>query len=156
VRETVAHMIFGDSASWEAVRASRNHKMGLIAGFAYVLRLSVQGIWHTTRALAAEPARLQRQRARAQNPVTAEEGPAHLLAFGETFDPPLPARAVSLANAQASGKDGVLPHFARASDPRHGDPRHGDSRLGDPRRADRQPDPGSHDPFGAPLRGAPA
>jgi cellulose synthase (UDP-forming) len=146
VRETVAHMIFGDSASWEAVRASRNHKMGLIAGFAFVLRLSVQGIWHTTRALAAEPARLQRQRARAQNPVTAEEGPAHLLAFGETFDPPSPGRPINLshAHAQASsqGPEGVLPHFTRATDP----------RAADPRRVD----PADPNPYGAPLRGAPA
>ncbi len=52
VRETVAHMIFGDSASWETIRARRNRKMGLLRGMIYVLGPVVQGIWHTMRAMA--------------------------------------------------------------------------------------------------------
>ncbi|MGY6536819.1 MAG: UDP-forming cellulose synthase catalytic subunit [Pararhodobacter sp.] len=97
VRETVAHMIFGDSASWEAVRAMRNKKMGLLRGMAYVLGLSFAGVWHTVRALAAEPARLARQRTRERTVLHSESAPAHLLAFGEAFDPPPPARPVDLA-----------------------------------------------------------
>lgn len=96
VRETVAHLIFGDSASWEAVRARRNHKMGLLRGMFYVLQLSIAGIYHTTRALAAEPARLARKRLRDVDTLRAEAQPVHLLAFGETFDPPPGARPVPL------------------------------------------------------------
>ena len=88
VRETVAHLIFGDSNSWEAIRASRHKKMGLFRGIGYVLMLSVRGVYHTTLALIAEPARLARQRARAQDATRAEAAPAHLLAFGESFDTP--------------------------------------------------------------------
>ena len=99
VRESVAHMIFGDSASWEAIRATRNKRMGLLRGMIYVLGLSVQGIWHTMRALAAEPARLARQREREQEVVVVDSQPAHLLAFGEAFDPPPAARPVSLLQA---------------------------------------------------------
>lgn len=96
VRETVAHMIFGDSASWEAIRAKRNRKMGLLHGVAIVIGLSVTGIWHTMRALAREPARLQRERERERSVVLPDSKPAHLLAFGEAFDPPPPERPVSL------------------------------------------------------------
>ena len=98
VRETVAHMIFGDSASWETIRARRHGRMGLIRGMIYVLGLSFQGIWHTMHAMAAEPARLQRQKARETDVVVVEK-PAHLLAFGETFDPPAAERPVSLLQA---------------------------------------------------------
>ncbi|MFN3955239.1 MAG: UDP-forming cellulose synthase catalytic subunit [Pararhodobacter sp.] len=87
VRETVAHLIFGDSSSWEAIRARRHKKMGLFRGIAYVLGLSVKGAYHTMLALAAEPARLARQRAREAAADRAESTPAHLLAFGEAFDP---------------------------------------------------------------------
>lgn len=96
VRETVAHMIFGDSASWEAIRAARSKQMGLLAGMYYVLKLSVSGIYHTMQALAAEPARLARAKAREAEVVVVESQPAHLLAFGEAFDPPSSARPVSL------------------------------------------------------------
>ncbi|HHX91063.1 MAG TPA: UDP-forming cellulose synthase catalytic subunit [Paracoccus sp.] len=88
VRETVAHLIFGDSASWEAVRATRNKKMGLLRGMAYVFGLSLAGIYHTTRALAAEPARLARARKRDKERSRSQGRPAHLLAFGQAFDPP--------------------------------------------------------------------
>lgn len=105
VRETVAHMIFGDSASWEAIRARRNKRMNLLRGIAYVIGLSFQGIWHTLRALAAEPARLARQRQRQNEVVVVDSQPAHLLAFGEAFDPPPSARPVSLLQAAlAQGK----------------------------------------------------
>lgn len=114
VRETVAHMIFGDSASWEAVRAMRNAKMGLLKGMFYVLTLSVQGIYFTLRALAAEPARLQRQKVRAKAGASVEGKPAHLLAFGETFDPPPPERPVSLHHAQLAQPAAARP----AADPR--------------------------------------
>ena len=99
VRESVAHMIFGDSASWEAVRAMRNKKMGLFRGMFYVFGLSFSGIWHTIRALAAEPARLTRERGRHREELRDTTAPAHLLAFGETFDPPPPARPVSMQEA---------------------------------------------------------
>ncbi len=95
VRETVAHLIFGDSASWEAVRAKRHKKMGLLRGMAYVLGLSLAGIYQTTRALAAEPARLASQRKRDADQSRNQSQPAHLLAFGEAFDPPV-ARPVLL------------------------------------------------------------
>ena len=99
VRETVAHMIFGDSASWETIRASRHKKMGLLRGMYYVLKLSLGGIYHTMKALAAEPARLQRAKARENQVVVVEQKPAHLLAFGETFDPPQAERPISLLQA---------------------------------------------------------
>ena len=99
VRETVAHMIFGDSASWETVRARRNKKMGLLRGMGHVLALSFAGIWHTLRALAAEPARLARQQARERETVQDTATPAHLLAFGEAFDPPPGADRVDLLQA---------------------------------------------------------
>ncbi|MFN4099623.1 MAG: UDP-forming cellulose synthase catalytic subunit, partial [Pararhodobacter sp.] len=99
VRETVAHMIFGDSASWETIRARRHKQMGLIRGMFYVLTLSFTGIYMTLRALAAEPARLQRVRERERDVVVADHQPAHLLAFGEAFDPPPAGRPVSLLQA---------------------------------------------------------
>lgn len=98
VRETVAHMIFGDSASWETIRASRHNKMGLLRGMYYVLKLSFGGIYHTMRALAAEPARLARAKAREAQVVVVEK-PAHLMTFGETFDPPQADRPISLLQA---------------------------------------------------------
>lgn len=99
VRETVAHMIFGDSSSWEVLRKMRNRRMGLLMGMAYVVKLSVTGISQTLRALAAEPARLQRARAREEQVVVVETAPAHMLAFGEAFDPPPTERPVSLLQA---------------------------------------------------------
>ncbi|MCB1360550.1 MAG: UDP-forming cellulose synthase catalytic subunit [Rhodobacter sp.] len=99
VRETVAHMIFGDSASWEAVRARRHKSMGLLRGMSYVVGLAFTGIWHTMRLLAAEPARLQRVRSREEEVVVVEQQPAHLLAFGQAFDPPPDERPISLLQA---------------------------------------------------------
>lgn len=111
VRETVAHMIFGDSNSWEAIRATRNKKMGLFRGIAYVVGLSFAGIWHTLRALAEEPARLQRQRAREREVIRVEGTPAHLLAFGEAFDPPPADRPVSMLRAAVT--QGATPQNRR-------------------------------------------
>ena len=99
VRETVAHMIFGDSASWEAIRARRHRKMGLLRGMTYVFQLAFQGIYHTLRALAEEPARLQRLRERERKVVVVDQQPAHLMAFGEAFDPPAAERPISLLQA---------------------------------------------------------
>ncbi len=99
VRETVAHLIFGDSSSWEAIRASRNNKMGLLRGMSYVLTLSATGIYDTFRALAAEPARLKRQRDRDREDLSNSTEPAHLLAFGEAFDPAPGSRPINLLEA---------------------------------------------------------
>ena len=110
VRETVAHMIFGDSSSWEAVRASRNRKMGLLVGILYVMKLSAQGVINTLGALAAEPARLKRQKARENNVVVVDtHQPAHLLAFGEAFDPPPSERPVSLLQAAIAQNASIIP-----------------------------------------------
>lgn len=101
VRESVAHMIFGDSASWEAIRALRNKKMGLFRGMGYVFYLSYNGIIATLRALAAEPARLARQKARERTEVIveADTNQAHMLAFGEAFDPEPSNRPISMLQA---------------------------------------------------------
>ncbi|MCB1389923.1 MAG: cellulose synthase catalytic subunit (UDP-forming), partial [Rhodobacteraceae bacterium] len=112
VRETVAHMIFGDSASWESIRARRHKKMGLLRGMLYVFGLSFQGIYHTLRALAEEPARLQRVRERERNANVASRVPSHLMAFGETFDPQPVGRPISLlqaAIAQNAAREGHAP-----------------------------------------------
>lgn len=107
VRETVAHLIFGDSASWEAVRAMRNRKMGLLRGIGIVLALSATGIWHTIRVAFNEPARKDRLRQR-ETLVVSKEKPAHLLAFGETFDPPV-QRPVNLMQADVARRAGPQP-----------------------------------------------
>lgn len=106
VRETIAHMIFGDSASWEAIRARRHKKMGLIRGMLYVFQLSFQGIYHTLRALAEEPARQQRVRERERNAQVTRTVPAHMMAFGEAFDPPTTDRPISLLQAAISQNAG--------------------------------------------------
>lgn len=87
VRETVAHLIFGDSMAWEAVRAGRNKPKPLTVGIAYVMGLAFSGVWHTMAALLAEPARLRRVRLAERDAARERAIPAHLLAFGETFDP---------------------------------------------------------------------
>ncbi|MFN4056803.1 MAG: UDP-forming cellulose synthase catalytic subunit [Roseinatronobacter sp.] len=87
VRETIAHLIFGDSAVWEAIRASKNKPKGLLAGFGYMISLAFAGVYHTMRALAAEPARRRRAAERDRIEINAVQGPAHILAFGEAFDP---------------------------------------------------------------------
>jgi cellulose synthase (UDP-forming) len=93
VRETVAHLIFGDSAVWEAIRESRNKPKSLLVGMAYVLKLAVNGAYYTIKALLAEPARQKRVRAAERGAVRQETAPAHLLAFGEAFDPVVGERA---------------------------------------------------------------
>lgn len=85
VRETVAHLIFGDSALWQGIRASRNRKMGLIMGIGYILWLSATSMWRTAQEFLREPARRRRKVGEfVQTEPT--ELPAHLLAFGEDFD----------------------------------------------------------------------
>ncbi|NYS24663.1 UDP-forming cellulose synthase catalytic subunit [Rhodobacteraceae bacterium 2376] len=87
VRETVAHLIFGDSAVWENIRAGRSKPKPMTVGMLYVLGLAVTSVYHTMRALAAEPARRRRARADERAAERERAVPAHLLAFGETFDP---------------------------------------------------------------------
>lgn len=122
VRESVAHMIFGDSASWETIRARRNRKMGFLHGVALVLGLSVTGIWHTLRALAREPARLQRQRERERSVVHPEGKPAHLLAFGEAFDPPAPERPVNILQAAMAHQGAAQARDGQPDLPNQGTP----------------------------------
>ena len=87
VRETIAHLIFGDSAVWERMRADRNKPMPMLKGMAYVVGLGFTSVYHTVKALMAEPARRRAvlERVRLGEIETAQ--PAHLLAFGEAFDP---------------------------------------------------------------------
>ncbi len=87
VRETIAHLIFGDSAVWEAIRASKNKPKGLFAGFGHIIALAGSGVYHTMRALAAEPARRRRAAERDRVEIGAVQAPAHIMAFGEAFDP---------------------------------------------------------------------
>jgi len=118
VRETVAHLIFGDSTSWETVRARRNLKMGMFRGMAYVLGLSFKGIWFGTRALLAERARREQLRIRAAQGTTAEK-PAHILAFGEEFDPPRTG-AVDLVQAGLDRRTPGAPPVGPATGPAAG------------------------------------
>jgi cellulose synthase (UDP-forming) len=90
VRETIAHLIFGDSAAWERVRAGKSAPMPLLRGMAYVAALSVSSVYHTLRALVAEPARRRAAAERARLGEMESSQPAHLLAFGEAFDPEIP------------------------------------------------------------------
>lgn len=106
VRETVAHLIFGDSASWEAVRAMRNKKMGLLRGMSYVLMLSLRNIPAVIKVLANEPARLKRVAARERDAEREVSEPAHVLAFGEAFDP-VPSRPISLLRAAIERNEGA-------------------------------------------------
>jgi cellulose synthase (UDP-forming) len=87
VRETIAHLIFGDSAVWEAVRASKNKPKPLLAGFAYVFMLAFSGVYHTMKALINEPARRKRAAERERTEIRGTEAPAHIMAFGQAFDP---------------------------------------------------------------------
>jgi cellulose synthase (UDP-forming) len=90
VRETIAHLIFGDSAAWERVRAGKSAPMPLLRGMAHVVALSVSSVYHTLRALRAEPARRRAAAERARLGQMEASQPAHLLAFGEAFDPEIP------------------------------------------------------------------
>ena len=87
VRETIAHLIFGDSAVWEKVRESRNKPMPMLKGMAYILGLAFTSVYYTMRALAAEPARRHAAQERARTGETEDSQPVHMLAFGEAFDP---------------------------------------------------------------------
>lgn len=86
-RETIAHLIFGDSAVWEAIRATKNKPMPMLKGMAYVAGLAFTSVYHTMRMLLAEPARRRAAAERERIGAIHEAQPAHLLAFGEAFDP---------------------------------------------------------------------
>ncbi len=86
-RETIAHLIFGNSANWETIRASKSGRMGLLKGLGYVVMLAFSSVWHTMRGLMAEPARRRAAEDRARRGEIDSAKPAHLLAFGEAFDP---------------------------------------------------------------------
>ncbi|NBB97549.1 MAG: UDP-forming cellulose synthase catalytic subunit [Alphaproteobacteria bacterium] len=89
VRETIAHLIFGDSAVWERIRESRNKPMPLLKGMGYVVTLAFTSVAHVMRTLFAEPARRRRAAEREREVVIGSNEPAHILAFGEAFDPVL-------------------------------------------------------------------
>ncbi|SUZ33071.1 Cellulose synthase catalytic subunit [UDP-forming] [Roseibaca ekhonensis] len=89
VRETIAHLIFGDSAVWERVRESRNKPMPLLKGMGYVLMLAFSSVAHVMRMIANEPARRKRAEERERDTAIVDDQPAHILAFGEAFDPVL-------------------------------------------------------------------
>lgn len=99
VRETVAHLIFGDSAVWEAIRATRSRQKGLLVGMGYVIGLAFSGVYYTAQAIINEPARQRRVRERERSTGRTEAMPAHLLAFGEAFDPPPAAKPVPISPA---------------------------------------------------------
>ncbi len=86
-RETIAHLIFGDSAVWENIRASKNKPMPMLKGMFYVVGLACTSVYHTLRALIAEPERRRAAEERARIGEMQSAQPAHLLAFGEAFDP---------------------------------------------------------------------
>ena len=86
VRETVAHLIFGDSRLWQGIRASRSRKKGVIAGMAYMLWLSFASMYGTAVEMVREPGRRRRKAGDAFNSPVVEDVPAHLLAFGQDFD----------------------------------------------------------------------
>jgi cellulose synthase (UDP-forming) len=92
-RETVAHLIFGDSRNWQAIRAAYSAPKGLIAGFWYVLGLAFRGIPGTISDMAKEPARRRRAAYRLLHEDSAAEVPAHLLAFGRFTEVQSPAPA---------------------------------------------------------------
>lgn len=87
VRETIAHLIFGDSAVWERMRAERNKPMPMLKGMVYVVGLAFTSVYHTVKALMAEPARRRDALERARLGEIEAAQPVHLLAFGEAFDP---------------------------------------------------------------------
>lgn len=99
VRETVAHIIFGDSEVWQKMRAQQHRDIGLIRGIAYFIGLSLRSIFHTLRVLAEEPGRLRR--AKQRDGDTTESQSALMLAFGESFDP-TPTEVPDLIRRKAS------------------------------------------------------
>jgi cellulose synthase (UDP-forming) len=108
VRETIAHLIFGDSAAWERVRESKSAPMYLLRGMAHVVALSFSSVYHTMRALAAEPARRRAAAERARLGEIELSQPAHLLAFGEAFDPEIPNPDFDM-DFTVSGLEGMVP-----------------------------------------------
>ncbi|MCC1481341.1 UDP-forming cellulose synthase catalytic subunit [Roseibaca sp. Y0-43] len=113
VRETIAHLIFGDSSVWEAIRESRNKPMPLLKGMAYVFSLAFTSVAHVMKMLAAEPARRKRAQEREREVAVVADEPAHILAFGQAFDPVLsePVHPMRQMLAQGRGAtDGRL-HF---------------------------------------------
>jgi cellulose synthase (UDP-forming) len=87
VRETIAHLIFGDSSVWERVRDKKNHPMPMLKGMALIVGLAFTSVYHTMHALVAEPARRRAAIERARLGEIEASQPAHMLAFGEAFDP---------------------------------------------------------------------
>ncbi|MWB76420.1 UDP-forming cellulose synthase catalytic subunit [Pseudooceanicola sp. 216_PA32_1] len=83
VRETVAFLIFGDSDNWYRVRQSYTQKKGMLAGLAYVIWLSISSLPRTLGDYMREPARRRRLATEKTGPKTK---PAHLVAFGATFE----------------------------------------------------------------------
>ena len=111
-RETIAHLIFGDSANWEKVRARKNHPMPLLKGMGYVVVLAVTSVYHTIRALVAEPARRRAAEERARLGQMNSAQPAHILAFGEAFDPDITNPGFD-PQSSAGGMDGLADILAR-------------------------------------------
>lgn len=116
IRETVAHLIFGDSATWEEIRESRNRQKSLLAGIAYVAGLAFVGVYHTMRTLAAEPARRKRVRANERAAARSAAVPAHMLAFGEAFDPETPHVEPPVPYSPAARRQHLEPRPAYAMD----------------------------------------
>ena len=107
MRETIAHLIFGDSAVWEAVRESRNKPMPLLKGMGYVVTLAFASVAHVMRMVFNEPARRKRAQDRERDTVTLEDQPAHILAFGEAFDPVLREPVHPMKQMLAQTKEGA-------------------------------------------------
>ncbi|WP_145103596.1 UDP-forming cellulose synthase catalytic subunit [Cereibacter sediminicola] len=79
VRETVAYLIFGESAHWRTMREATSQPMGLVRGIVRILWKALASLPSTAGDFLAEPARRKRRR---EEPV---ERQAHLLAFGTDF-----------------------------------------------------------------------
>lgn len=110
-RETIAHLIFGDSAIWEKVRTSKNRPMPLLKGMAYVLGLAFTSVYYTMRALIAEPARRRAAEERERLGEISTAQPAHMLAFGEAFDPVITNPGFDI-DRPAAGLTGLPEMFA--------------------------------------------
>jgi cellulose synthase (UDP-forming) len=113
VRETIAHLIFGDSSVWEAIRESRNKPMPLLKGMGYVVTLAFTSVAHVMKMLAAEPARRKRAEEREREVAVVKDEPAHILAFGQAFDPVLsePVHPMRQMLAQGTGGGDSRLHF---------------------------------------------
>ncbi len=115
-RETIAHLIFGDSAVWETIRARKNKPMPMLKGMGLVGILAFTSVYHTLRTLIAEPARLRAAAERERIGAMTQSPPAHLLAFGEAFDPEIPNPGLdrNIAEAGLMGRAGSLRPERRA------------------------------------------